>query len=147
MIILILFLINISLMFVNVYDLYINKYKRHTYALILSKNHETIGRVKVDTSDKKFKYKDGTYIMSFKPFIKIKNYRLILYEKGNPEPLDVFENDFRRLNSDVLDTILDMEKIRALNKPSSNIFGNIDKKYIFIGIAVIIAVLLFTGVL
>jgi len=134
------FLIGINtflLIILGIYTYQINKKK--TIAIILNQNKTTETTKKFNPSEKKLEIGENTYILSEPPFIKYKNFRFVLYEKGNTEPLQVLKDqDDRRINADVIHQLLKMEKIKALNTPKKNIFDMINKKHIIIGVVLVV---------
>ena len=124
-----------------VYMIVISRRKK-TVGIILNQNKTVEKTVVFNPSNKKFETNNETYIVSEPPFIKYKNLRFVLYEKGNTEPLPILKDqDDRRINADLIHELLKMEKIRALNTPKKGLFDLIDKKYVFIGLIVIVAII------
>jgi len=136
--------INIILLFFQIFRI-IMQTKKKTIALIVNQNEETEKTINFNPSTKKFNYGKESYVLGKQPFLKYKNMRFVIYEKGNPEPLPILKDqDDRRINADTFYELLQMEKIKALNKGES-FFGSINKNYVFIGLAVVILLVILLG--
>jgi len=120
--------------------------KKKSYAIILNKEGETIDSFKINPSYDEIRHtyegKKYTYI---KPKgtspIKHGNLRYYLYEFNKPEPLNPTNDENPHLYADVFNELLEMAKIKALNKPESTIGDLFNKKNIFIGLIVIVGIL------
>lgn len=125
---------------------FINLKKKKSYAIILNKEGETIDSFKINPSydEIKHKYDEKSYTY-MKPKgtspIKHGNLRYYLYEFNKPEPLNPTNDNNPMLYADVFDELLEMAKIKALNKPESTIGDLFNKKNIFIGLIVIVGIL------
>ena len=142
------FIITIALIFYIV-----NFHKKKSYAVILNKEGESIDSIKINPSYEEIKHDyDGKSYTYIKPkgtsFIKHKNDRLYLYEFNKPEPLNKSTEYSSILYADVFNDLLEMSKIKALNK-EENIFGGLfSKKNVFIILIIIVGIIvLFTQVL
>jgi len=140
--------INLIIMSFLIYDYY-KKKKKQYYGVILDKNGESIDFFKINPSflnlKKKYKKTESTYLLPENTsFVKFKNFRLYFWEFNKPEPINLIKDHDPRLYGDIFNDLLEMSKIKALNKPSNSLL-DIDKKYIFIGLVVIILIVMFVG--
>lgn len=123
----------------------VNSTKKRTYAIIIGKNRVTLDVKKINPSMLRFKHKyedeEYSYNIVEKPFIKHGNRQYILYEFNKPDAINVLENNTALMYADVYNTLLEMEKIKAINKGDDWLSG-INKRYVLIGLVVIIAIIL-----
>jgi hypothetical protein len=120
--------------------------KKKSYAIILNKEGEAIDSFKINPSYDEIKHKyDGNAYTYIKPKgttpIKFQNLRFYLYEFNKPNPLNMTNEDNPNLYADVFNELLEMAKIKALNKPESTPLDLFNKKNIFIGLIVIVGIL------
>lgn len=137
-------IINLAVLSYLIYDI-ADKKKRKTYAIILNRDEVTKDYIRVNPSLKKFDYDNKTYTIPKTPFIKVLNIYLLLYEENNPKPLELFGEDAgnNKIYADVLREILKMEKIKKLNEVKEGIDFSKYKKYIIIGVILIIGIFVY----
>lgn len=149
MIYLIIGTINLIILGLLIYQ-YLKLKKKTYYAVILDKNGETLDSFKINPSFNKVthKYENKTYtylLPEETSFVKHKNNRYYYWEFNKPEPVNLIREHEPRMYADVFNEILQMEKIKALNTAKTGLFDNIDKKYVFIGLVVVIIIIMFVS--
>ena len=138
-------LINVLLLGLLIYQIILSKKKR-SYAVILDKNGETMSYFKINPSYKEirqeYENKNYSYLLPENtPFVKVKNLKLYFWEFQKPEPLGLVNDNHPTMFSDVFDELLLMKKIKAINEVSNDWFGKINKKYVLIGLIIVIAII------
>lgn len=125
---------------------YYKQTRKNYYAIILNKKGETQLKKKINPSYNEFKYtyddKDYSHIIpNDVSFIKFKRDKLILYEFNKTEPINPIKEVDTRIYADVFNELLLMNKIKALNEAKKGLFDNINKKWIFGGLVVIVLII------
>ena len=124
--------------------------KRETYAVITNKYGESVDVFKINPSYDRIKHKyegkNFSYIVDKDiPPLKFNNKRLMFWEFEKPEQNHFLKDFTPIMTASTLDILLEMEKIKALNKATSNTLeGLFTKKNIFIGLIIIGAVIVLT---
>ena len=139
-------ILNLIVLALLIYEYYSQR-KKKSYAIILDKNAEAVDSVKINPSYNKFKHKyegnDYSYVLPEKtPFVKHLNNKLYFYEFNKTEPMNILSDNPTRINADIFNDLLEMEKIKALNTVGTGLFGKIDKKWIFGGVVVVILIII-----
>lgn len=139
-------IVNLIVLGLLIFEYYVQR-KKKSYAIILDKNGEAVDSVKINPSYNKFKHKyegdEYSYVLPEKtPFVKHLNNKLYFYDFNKTEPKNLIDESDTRINADIFNDLLEMEKIKALNKVGTGLFGKIDKKWIFGGAVVVILIII-----
>jgi hypothetical protein len=124
----------------------VNTQKKKSYAIILNKEGETIKSLKINPSYTEINHDyEGKKYTYLKPknssYIKHKNNKYYLFEFNKPELINPVNENNPIIYSDVLNELLLMAKIKALNKEENVFSGLFSKKNLFIGLIIIVGII------
>ena len=105
-----------------------NELKPRTYALLLDPDKKTRTSKRVNTKKHTFVYDGGEYNIT-KPWIKIGNRKLLLYETNKADPINPLDAQNSRLDADTYHDIMENRVLQILNK-GQGLFGNMSIKQV-----------------
>ncbi len=145
----ILALVNLVLLGLLFFEYYKHK-KKISVAIIYNKYGQVMDNFKINPSYDRIKrnYENNqhSYIMDKEiPPIKYNNINFYFWEFNKPEQVSILKDFMPIMDTSTLNSMLEMEKIKALNTPSNNILdGLFSKKNLIIGAIVIVGIIVAT---